>query len=164
MIALPLLRDCSSHGYYRFFLKSAKKYVRYHTKRLHEESHRNEVSDYMEKEDCIVKFSEDLSKPMYIKPSNVKSDMVLIDKKGLLRKEVFKYKVLNSEKHVLSNSEIIDRFTNNMTSVHGGRLCDKCTAPQYTQMIQTIIKSLSNDENDFATLCARYNIRDRFIA
>ena len=76
--------------------------------------------------------------------------MVLIDK--------------NSEKNVLSNSEIIDRFTNYMTSVYGGRLCDKHTAPEYTQMIRTIIKSLSNDKDDFATLCSRYNIRDRLIA
>ena len=93
----------------------------------------------MKKEDCIVNFTEDLSKPMYIKPSNVNCDMVFIDKKGLLRKNVFKYKVLNSEKNVVSNSEIIDRFTNYMTSVYGGRLCDKRTAPQYTQMIGTII-------------------------
>ena len=60
----------------------------------------------------------------------------------------------------ISNEEIINNFVQYLISVDGGKLCDKKTAPQYGNMVKSIIKYF---DGDMTQLCKRKSIRDKFL-
>ena len=119
---------------------------------------REKYRDLLQSDYILPNFNENNSKNNYIAPNKETFDV--IDIAATAKSTDIEQSTPSEVVPSISNEQLFKDFYEYLISVDGGRLCDKRTAPQYSQMVKTILNCLNDD---VSMLCQKKIIRTKFL-